>query len=105
MAQAQQEPRKTSGQRIMDKPLPEILDEIDLAIDEAGKAIANANKAAADARRAGEEAGKTAEQRANQVVAKLAQDYDVRFRELEAHVANIDNRISAAGAALQGSKK
>ena len=100
-----EEPKKTAGQRIMDMPLPVILDQIDAAIDEAEKAIANANKAAAEARKAGEEAGRVAEQRASQVVAKLQQDYDARFRELEAHVNSIDTRISAAGAALQGSKK
>jgi hypothetical protein len=102
---AKEEFKKTSGQRIMDKPLPEILDEIDAAIVEVGKATANANKAAADARQAGEEAGRVAEQRANQVVDQLRKDYDARFKEIEVHVNGIDNKLSAAGAALLGTKK
>ena len=101
----EEQQRKSSGQRILEKPLPQILDEIDAAIDEVGRATLNANRAAAEARKAGEEAGKTAEQRANQVIGKLTEDIDTRFRQLEDRVDVVERKIAGAAAALLGSKK
>ncbi len=100
-----EELKKSSGQRILEKPLPQILDEMDAAIEEVGRAIVNANKAAAEARKAGEDAGKVAEQRANQVIGQLQHDVDVRFRDLEGRVNTLEKNIAAAGNALLGSKK
>lgn len=67
--------------KIMAKPLPEILDEIDEAISElkatikeAKVAITEAKAAAGEAREAGEEAAEQAKQIATEAVAKVAGD-------------------------------
>ena len=57
--------------KIMTKPLPEILDEIDASIRLANEAASDARKAAEEARRAGEKAANEAARVAAEAISKV----------------------------------
>jgi len=67
--------KKTPARRdIMQKPLPEILDEIDSSIGIAEKAALEARKAAEDARLAGEQAAEQVMNKIRKLFLKMSQD-------------------------------
>jgi hypothetical protein len=59
---------------IMDKPLPEILDDIETSIVTAEKAAADARQAAAEARKAGELAAAEVMKKIRKLFLKMTQD-------------------------------
>lgn len=67
--------KKTPARRdIMQKPLPEILDEIDTSIGIAEKSALEARKAAEDARLAGEQAAEQVMKKIRKLFLKMSQD-------------------------------
>jgi methyl-accepting chemotaxis protein len=72
MRTANESGTKTAGtQRIMVKPLPEILDELDGSISLASEAAKDAREAAEEARRAGEKAASEAARVAAEAIARV----------------------------------
>ena len=59
--------------KILTKPLPQILDEIEDSIKLADEAVKNAREAAEEARKAGEKAAREATRAANDAIAKVEQ--------------------------------
>ena len=59
---------------IMDKPLPEILDDIETSIETAEKAAADARQAAAEARKAGEQAAAEVMKKIRALFLKMTED-------------------------------
>jgi len=59
---------------IMDKPLPEILDDIEVSIETAEKAAADARQAAAEARKAGELAAAEVMKKIRTLFLKMTED-------------------------------
>ncbi len=59
---------------IMDKPLPEILDDIETSIETAEKAAADARQAAAEARKAGEQAAAEVMKKIRVLFLKMTED-------------------------------
>lgn len=68
---------------IMQKPLPEILDEIGESIGLAEKAAADARKAAEDARLAGEKAAEQVMKKLRKVFLKMSRDITEELKETE----------------------
>lgn len=68
---------------IMQKPLPEILDEIDLSIGRAEKAADEARRAADEARLAGEKAAELVMKKMRKVFLKMSQDITEELKEGE----------------------
>jgi hypothetical protein len=68
---------------IMQKPLPEILDEIDASIGLAEKAADEARKAAEDARLAGEKAAEQVMKKIRKLFLKMSQDITEELKEGE----------------------
>ena len=68
---------------IMNKPLPEILDEIEISIDLAEKAAAEARLAAEEARVAGERAADEVMKRIRKVFLKMSHDITEELKETE----------------------
>jgi hypothetical protein len=68
---------------IMDKPLPEILDEISVSIELAEKAAADARTAADEARLAGEKAAELVMKRIRKVFLKMVHDISEELKEGE----------------------
>jgi hypothetical protein len=74
-AMIEEKNKKTPARRdIMQKPLPEILDEIDSSIGIAEKAALEARKAAEDARLAGEQAAEQVMNKIRKLFLKMSQD-------------------------------
>jgi hypothetical protein len=71
---------------IMQKPLPEILDEIDASIGLAEKAAYEARKAAEDARLAGEKAAEQVMKKIRKLFLKMSQDITEELKEGERKV-------------------
>ena len=67
------EKRKPDSKKIMTKPLPEILDELDDSIQLADEAAKNARQAAEEARKAGEKAASEAARVAAEAIARVEQ--------------------------------
>jgi hypothetical protein len=68
---------------IMNRPLPEILDNIDASITRAESAADEARKAAEEARRAGEKAAEQVMGRIRKLFLKMAQDITDEMKETE----------------------
>jgi hypothetical protein len=68
---------------IMQKPLPEILDEIDSSIGIAEKAALEARKAADDARLAGERASEQVMKKMRKLFLKMSQDITEELKIVE----------------------
>ena len=65
--------RPGEASKILTKPLPQILDEIEDSIKLADDAVKNAREAAEEARKAGEKAAKDATRAANDAIAEVEQ--------------------------------
>jgi len=65
--------RPEEAPKILTKPLPQILDEIEDSIKLADEAAKNAREAAEEARKAGEKAAREAARVANEAIAKVEQ--------------------------------
>jgi hypothetical protein len=65
---------KQASHLIMQKPLPEIIDDIDISIKRADEAAAEARKAAEEARLAGERAAESVMRRMRKIFMKMSQD-------------------------------
>jgi hypothetical protein len=74
-------PRLEGRHLIMDKPLPMIIDEIDISIQEADRAAAEARQAAEQARLAGERAAEEVLKRIRKLFLKMAQDITDEMKE------------------------
>jgi len=68
---------------IMEKPLPEILDEISSSIELAEKAAADARAAADEARLAGEKAAEHVMKKIRKLFLKMAKDITEELKEIE----------------------
>ena len=68
---------------IMNKPLPEILDEIGASIELAEKAADEARKAAEEARLAGEKAAEQVMKKIRKLFLKMSQDITEELKETE----------------------
>jgi hypothetical protein len=68
---------------IMDKPLPEILDEISISIELAEKAAADARIAADEARMAGEKAAEMVMKKIRKIFLKMVHDISEELKEGE----------------------
>ncbi|RJO60478.1 MAG: hypothetical protein C4542_09305 [Dehalococcoidia bacterium] len=76
--------RSTSARHnIMQKPLPEILDEIDASIGLAEKAAGEARKAAEEARLAGEKAAEEVMKKIRKLFLMMSQDITEELKETE----------------------
>ena len=62
---------ETETKKIMTKPLPQILDELEDSLKLAGEAAKDARKAADEARKAGEKAASEATKAASQAIANI----------------------------------
>jgi len=80
-----EEKAKEPGMRhdIMQKPLPEILDEIGESIGLAEKAAADARKAAEDGRMAGEKAAEQVMRKMRKLFLKMSRDIAEELKESE----------------------
>jgi glutamyl-tRNA reductase len=68
---------------IMNKPLPDILDDIGTSIELAEKAAEDARKAAEEARQAGEKAAEEVMKRIRKVFLKMSHDITEELKETE----------------------
>jgi SMC interacting uncharacterized protein involved in chromosome segregation len=68
------ETKKEKNHIILEKPLPEILDDIETSIVTAEKAAAEARQAAAEARKAGEQAAAEVMKKIRKLFLKMTQD-------------------------------
>ena len=75
--------RPTARHDIMQKPLPEILDEIDSSIGLAEKAAGEARKAAEDARLAGETAAQQVMKKIRKLFLTMSDDITAELKEGE----------------------
>ena len=76
-------PSPTVRHDIMQKPLPEILDEIDASIGLAEKAASEARNAAEEARLAGEKAAEQVMKKIRKLFLKMSQDITEELKEGE----------------------
>ena len=74
---------ETKRHQILEKPLPQILDEIYGSVDVVKKAAADARKAADDARLAGEKAAEEVMRRFRKVFLKMVEDITKELGEGE----------------------
>jgi protein involved in temperature-dependent protein secretion len=93
--------RPKEAPKILTKPLPQILDDIEASIKIADEAAKNARKSAEDARKAGEKAASDATKAANQAIADVKQTADNAMElakllslAIREAVAAIENRLS-----------
>ncbi len=74
---------KQPSHLIMQKPLPEIIDDIDASIKRADEAAAEARRAAEDARLAGERAAEMVMRRISKVFLKMSQDITEELKDIQ----------------------
>lgn len=79
----EQEAATTRKHEIMEKPLPEILDEISVSIELAEKAAADARAAAAEAKLAGERAAAEVMKKIRKTFLKMVTDITEELKESE----------------------
>jgi hypothetical protein len=80
---AEKEPTKQPSHLIMQKPLPEIIDDIEISIQRADEAAIEARKAAEQARLAGERAAEDVMKRIRKLFLKMAQDITEEMKEIK----------------------
>jgi cell division septum initiation protein DivIVA len=95
--------------KIMTKPLPQILDELEAKeeelqalFDELKKALQESKDATITARKAGEEAAACAEETAKRLISEVRENYDLQLEAIRGRLTEHDSRLYAAGSALQG---
>ena len=88
--------------KIMTKPLPEILDEIEDSIKLANEAASNARQAAEEARKAGEKAANEAARVAAERIARVEQKADKAMQLAELLKLAITEAIATAEKRLSG---
>jgi DNA-directed RNA polymerase alpha subunit len=79
--------------KIMTKPLPEILDEIEGSIGLADEAAKNAREAAAEARRAGDKAVEEATRNVSKRIVEIEKAVEKGNVETNGHIAKIEEAI------------
>ena len=79
----EKEAKPIKGHEIMEKPLPEILDEISSSIELAEKAAADARAAANEARLAGEKAAEQVMVKIRKLFLKMAKDITEELKVTE----------------------
>jgi len=89
--------------KIMTKPLPQILDEIEDSIKLADEAAKNAREAAEEARKAGEKAAREAARVAAEQIAKVEQTANSAMQLAELINSAIMEAVAALEKRLQGS--
>ena len=103
---------ESETKKIMTKPLPQILDEIEDSIKLADEAANNARQAAEEARKAGEKAASEAARVAAEAIAKVEQiaKNAMQLAELlnlavKDAVAAVDKRLSGKAIAIESAQK
>ena len=80
---AEKEQTKTANHLIMQKPLPEIIDDIEVSIQRADEAAIEARKAAEHARLAGEKAAEEVMRRIRKLFLKMSQDITEELKDIK----------------------
>lgn len=93
---------ETETRKIMTKPLPQILDEIEDSIRLANEAAKNAREAAEAARKAGEKAASEAARVAAEKIARVEQKADRAMQLAELLKLAVMEAAAAAGARISG---
>jgi hypothetical protein len=79
----QEQRQERASHIILEKPLPEILDDIEVSINESEEAAADARKAAEEARLAGEKAAGAVLNRIRRLFLKMADDITQEMSNLD----------------------
>ncbi len=80
---AEKEQPKAINHLIMQKPLPEIIDDIEVSIKRADEAAIEARKAAEQARLAGEKAAEEVMRRIRKLFLKMSQDITEELKDIK----------------------